>query len=102
MLVLSKLAMNAIPGIAGNRICKHEVKPWKINVYGAREPTKILTSGVARAFPAHPEYQNEEENKSSLRKNKKNSSKFEEKMRKVEPLPTRNCEAGYGPDSYCN
>ena len=32
----------------------------------------------------HPEGQNEEENKWSLRKNKKNWSKFEEKMRKVE------------------
>ena len=55
-------------------------------------------SGVARAFPggqlAHPEGQNEEENKSSLRKN---WSKFEEKMRKVELLPTWDCEAGYGP-----
>ena len=43
---------------------------------------------------AHPEGQNEEENKSSLRKN---LSKFEDKMRKVELLPTRDCEAGYGP-----
>ena len=59
------------------------------------------SSGVARAFPggrlAHPEGQNEEENKLSLRKNKKICSKFEEKMRKVEFLPTRDCEAGYGP-----
>ena len=47
---------------------------------------------------AHPEGQNEEENKSSLRKNKKTWSKFEEKMRKVELQPTRDCEAGYGPD----
>ena len=58
-------------------------------------------SGVARAFPggrlAHPEGQNEEENKLSLRKNKKICLKFEEKMRKVELLPTRDCEAGYGP-----
>ena len=61
-------------------------------------------SGVARAFPggrlAHPEGQNEEENKKSLRKNKKNWSKFEERMRKVELLPTRDCEAGYGPDIH--
>ena len=61
------------------------------------------TSGVARAFPggqvAHPESQNEEENEKSLRKNKKKLSKFGEKMRKVELLPTgtRDCEAGYGP-----
>ena len=34
----------------------------------------------------------------SVRKNKKNLSKFEVKMRKVELLPTRDCEAGYGPD----
>ena len=61
----------------------------------------LLTSGVAKAFlggrVAHPEGQNEEETKSSLRKNKKNWSKFEEKIRKVELLPTRDCEAGYGP-----
>ena len=40
------------------------------------------------------EGQNEEENKESLRKN---WLKFEEKMRKVELLPTRDCEAGYSP-----
>ena len=57
------------------------------------------------AFPggrlAHLEGQNEEENKWSLRENKKNWSKFEEKMRKVELLPTRDCEAGYDPVLYC-
>ena len=57
-----------------------------------------INSVVARAFPggrlAHPECQNEEENEN---KHKKTWSKFEEKMRKVELLPTRNCEAGYGP-----
>ena len=60
-----------------------------------------MGSGVARAFPggrlAHPEGQNEEENENSLRKSKKTWSKFEEKMRKVELLPTRDCEACYGP-----
>ena len=49
------------------------------------------TSGVARAFPggrvAHPEGQNEEENEKSLRKSKKNWSKFEEKMRKGNSCP---------------
>ena len=65
-----------------------------------------MPSGVARAFPggrlAHPEGQNEEENENSLRKSKKTWSKFEEKMRKVELLPTRDCEAGYGPDyAHC-
>ena len=30
-------------------------------------------------------------------KNKKNWSKFKEKMKKMEPLPTRDCEVGYGP-----
>ena len=59
-----------------------------------------LSSSVARAFPggrvAHPESQNEEENEESLRKNEKKWSKFGEKMRKVELLPTRDCEAGYG------
>ena len=62
----------------------------------------IVGTGVARAFPggrvAHPEHQNEEENKKNLRKTKKNWSKFEEKMRKLEGLPTRESEAGYGPD----
>ena len=60
-----------------------------------------MPSGVAKAFPglrlAHPKGQNEEENKQSLRKNKKKWSKFEEKVRKVKLLPTRDCEAGYGP-----
>ena len=61
----------------------------------------VKSSGVARAFPgwrlAHPEGQNEEENEKSLRKSKKTWSKLEEKMRKVELLPTWDCEAGYGP-----
>ena len=60
------------------------------------------SSGVARAFLggrlAHPEGQNEEDNKWSLRKIRKNWSKFEEKMRKVELLPTLDFEAGYGPE----
>ena len=54
-------------------------------------------SGVARASPdgrvAFPEGQNEEENENSYRKNKKNLSKFEERMRKVEFLHTWDCEA---------
>ena len=41
--------------------------------------------------------QNGEENENILRKSKKTWSKFEEKVRKVELLPTRDCEAGYGP-----
>ena len=72
----------------------------KANQIDVRQVT--LFSGVARAFPggrvAHPEGQNEEENKWSMRKNKKNWLKFEEKMRKVELLHTRDGEAGYGPD----
>ena len=69
--------------------------------------TNLLAgSGVARAFPggrlAHLENQNEEENKWSLRKNKENWSKFEEKVRKVELLPTRDCKAGYGPARWTN
>ena len=63
----------------------------------------VRGSGVARAFPggrvAHPESQNEEENEKHLRKSKKNCSKFEEKVRKVELLPTRDCEACKGPGS---
>ena len=67
------------------------------------EISALACSGVARAFPggrvAHPEGQNEEENERSLRKRKKNWSKFEETVRKVELLPTRDCEAGYSPAS---
>ena len=55
--------------------------------------------GVARVYPggrvAHPGGQNEDENGKSLRKNKKYWSKFEERRRKVELLPTWDCEAGY-------
>ena len=43
------------------------------------------------------EGQNEDENEKSLRKNKKKLSKFEEKVWKVEFLPTWDCEAGYSP-----
>ena len=61
----------------------------------------VSCSGVARAFPggqlAHPEGQNEEENEKSLRKSQKTWFKLEEKMRKVELLPIRDCEDGYGP-----
>ena len=32
-----------------------------------------------------------------MKKIKKNLSKFEERMRKLELLPTRDCEARYGP-----
>ena len=46
---------------------------------------------------AHPEVQNEEEKEKRLSKNKKNGSKFEARMRKVEVLHTRDIEAGYGP-----
>ena len=54
----------------------------------------VSCSGVARAFPGG---QNEEENEKGLRKSQKTWSKLEEKMRKVELLPNRDCEAGYGP-----
>ena len=61
----------------------------------------VNCSGVARAFPggqlAHPEGKNVEENDQSLRKNIKKSIAIWAKMRKVELLPTRDCEAGYGP-----
>ena len=63
-----------------------------------------VISSAARAFPggrfAHPEDQNEEENEKNLSKIKKKLSKFEERVRKVELLPTRDCEAGYGPGCY--
>ena len=74
------------------------------SVCSKHQVNNVDISGVARAFPggrlAHPEGQNEEENKWSLRTNKKNWSKFEEKMRKVELLPTRDGEAGYGPGEH--
>ena len=64
---------------------------------GATFRNTARTSGEVRTFLggrlAHPEGQNEEENKYSL----KNWSKFDEKMRKVELLSTRDCDAGYGP-----
>ena len=44
----------------------------------------------------HPEGQIEEENEKSLKKNnKKNCPKFEERMRKVEVLLTRDYKAGF-------
>ena len=63
---------------------------------------RIANSGVARTFPggrlAHPESQNEEENKECLRKKKKNWWKFEEKWGKWNSCPPGDSEAGYGPD----
>ena len=54
-------------------------------------PVTPLASGVARAFSGgrltHPEGPNEEENKYSLRKNKRNWSKFEEKWGKWNSCP---------------
>ena len=48
---------------------------------------KGVCTDVARAFPggqvAHPENRNEEESKQSLRKNKKNWSKFEERNEEI-------------------
>ena len=70
-------------------------------ILGFLKQQRSIFSGVARAFPggrlAHPDSQNEE----SLRKNEKEWSKFEEKMWKVELLPTRDCEARYGSE-YIN
>ena len=72
-----------------------------ISLQGEWYPKPALSSGVAMAFQggrlAHSEGQNEEENEKSLRKSKKIWSKFEEKMRKVKLLPTRDCKAGYDP-----
>ena len=67
--------------------------------------TRNIFSGVARAFPggqvAHPDGQNEEENeKKKMRKIGKYWLKFEERMRKVELLPTLDCEAGYTPEHF--
>ena len=53
-------------------------------------PLNHGASGVARAFPggrvAHPERQNEEENKSKFEENEESGI-----------LAHRDCEAGYGP-----
>ena len=72
-----------------------------VEVSLAKQLLDANISDVARTFPgervAHPRGQNEEENRKSLRKNKKYRSKFEERMRIVKPLPTQDCEAGYGP-----
>ena len=53
----------------------------------------------SQSLPGWVTCQNEEENEKSLRKNKKKLIKFRGKVRKVEILPTRDCEAGYGPAS---
>ena len=83
------------PNVA-RKICENSLKIWPIAI------VCTPVSGVAMAFPGgrltHPEDQNQEENEESLRKNKKIWSNFGEKMRKVELLPTWDCEAGYGPD----
>ena len=56
-----------------------------------------MSSGVARAFPGgrltHPEGQIEDKKEEFLRKNKKKWWK----IRKVQLLPTRGCEAGSAP-----
>ena len=78
---------------------------WKLQVLILNSKSVCLfctfASGVAWAFPggrlAHPEGQNEDKNEESLRKIRKNDWNWG-KMRKVEFLPTRSCEAGYGPD----
>ena len=57
-------------------------------------PWLVKKKSEASLTKTSPEGQNEEDNKLCLRKN---WSQFEEKMRKVELLPTRDCEAGYGP-----
>ena len=57
-----------------------------------RNGRNMRSSDVARAFPggrvAHPEGQNEEENKKSLRKKRKIDQNLRKKLRKVELLPT--------------
>ena len=79
----------------------HNSSPAVLSCWALHSAAKRTGSGVARAFPggrlAHPEGQNEEEKYWSLRKTKKSWLKFEEKMRKLKLLPTRDCEAGYGP-----
>ena len=61
----------------------------------------LFHSGVARAFPggraAHPEDQNEEENKENLRKNERTYRKMRKDWGNVPILPTQEWEAGYGP-----
>ena len=78
-----------------------------VTVYNCRQSgdwaaNGSVVSSVARAFPggrvAHLEDQNEEKNENMLRKNESNWLKFWGKMRKEEILPTRDSEAGYGPE----
>ena len=60
----------------------------------------LSPSGVARASPGgrlpHQEGQNEDKNEERLREKTKKTFKLR-KMRRVELLPTRDCEAGYAP-----
>ena len=73
---------------------------WSLPLHSPLPGENQSCSGVARAFPggrvAHPEGQNEEENSKVWGEIRKQLLTFEEKLRKVEPLPTRECEAGYG------
>ena len=74
-------------------------KPWYFHIcmliyIVLNTETKISAlSGVARAFSggrfANPEGQNEEENEQSMRKNKKNWPRFEEKWGKWNSCPPR-------------
>ena len=58
-------------------------------------------SGWASCPPRGPIW-GEEESEKKLRKIKNNWSKFEERMRKLDRVPTRDCEAGYGPAQIGN
>ena len=61
----------------------------------------LIFNCVARALPggraAHLEGQEEDENVESLRKNKNNWRKFEEKWESWNSCPLLDCEAGYAP-----
>ena len=64
------------------------------------ESFQLRSQGLPGWATRPPGDQNEEENKWNLRKKKKNWSKFEEKMKKVELLPTWDCEAGHATESF--
>ena len=86
----------------GSWVRKHFVQPWAENYVKIYTPTTF--SGVARAFPggrtAHREDQIEEENEEILRKNEKTYRRMRKDWGNVIILPTREWEAGYGPNNF--
>ena len=87
--------------MANNSPCQHfNIQDWILTFWGTTQPGHpgkllalmgITTARVSRF--AHPEGQNEDKNEERLRKSKEKMMEIWGKMRKVQFLPTRNCEA---------